>query len=219
MMTDRIFVALTLFMSILLMGVLGGTVNAGAILQVEEQGLQGVTADLRARLETDLRVGLSLLDNEDAQSMLESAVAHSSVLESVEIDSDNGKVLYSSDRALQGQVIPASWMAAMRSTPAGWRVSSKGEHSIGTPLRDASGQIAGYLVSTHQSEQDDGALTLPMPMLWIALAAAFLYVLAGCWMDRRREDSQDVTTVIEAARGELERANREAHRIAGLEAR
>ena len=175
-MTDRIFIALTLFMSILLMGILGGTVNAVALQRAEEQRLQAVTADLRARLEIDLRVGLSLTDNERAQTMLENAVAQTALLESVEIDSAEGKVLYSSDRGLQGQAVPASWRDAMQATAAGWRVSSKGEHSIGTALRDAAGQIAGYLVSTHQADQGEDAVTLPMPVFWIALAAALLYL-------------------------------------------
>ena len=216
-MTDRILVTLTLFISILLMGILGGTVNAVALQHAEEQRLQGVTADLRARLEIDLRVGLSLADNEHAQTMLENVVAHASMLESVEIDSDEGKVLYSSDRGLQGQSVPPSWHEAMRAAPAGWRVSSKGEHSIGTALRDATGQIAGYLVSTPQADQDDDAVTLPMPVFWIALAAALLYLAVGRLTRRPHNDSQDATSVIEEARSELERVNREANRIAGLE--
>ena len=216
-MTDRVFIALTLFMSILLIGVLGGTVNAVALQRVKEQSLQGVTADMRARLEVDLRVGLSLADDEHAQTMLENAVAHASTLDSVEIDSDDGKVLYSSDRALQGQEVPASWREAMRATPAGWHVSSKGERAIGTPLRDASGQIAGYLVSSYQASQDDDAVTLPIPVFWIAVAAALLYILAGRLTERLCDESQDCTSVIEEARSELERVNREANRIAGLE--
>jgi phage gp36-like protein len=216
-MTDRIFIALTLFMSILLMGILGGTVNAVALQRAEEQRLQAVTADLRARLEIDLRVGLSLTDNERAQTMLENAVAQTALLESVEIDSAEGKVLYSSDRGLQGQPVPASWRDAMQATAAGWRVSSKGEHSIGTALRDAAGQIAGYLVSTHQAGQGEDAVTLPMPVFWIALAAALLYLVAGRLTERLQNDSQDATSVIEEARSELERVNREANRIAGLE--
>jgi hypothetical protein len=54
-------------------------------------------------------------------------------------------------------------------------------------------------------------------VFWIALAAALLYLVAGRLTRRPRNDAQDATSVIEEARSELERVNREANRIAGLE--
>jgi hypothetical protein len=224
-MADRIFVALTFVISILLMGVLGGTVNAVTLQHVEEQRLQGVTAQLRARLEIDLRVGLALADNDRAQAMLEDAVAHTSMLESLEIDSDQGTVLFSSDRALRGEFTPLSWRDAMRASPGGWHVITRGEHSLATPLRDAAGQIAGYLVLTHQAEPDEDAVTLPTPVLWVATVVGLLAVLAGWLVEKRSRKLdpteekllQDVGSVIGEARSELTRVNNEAHRLAGLE--
>lgn len=223
-MMDRICIALTLLISILLMGVLGETVSAVSLQEVEEQRLQAITLELRARLETDLRAGLALADNEDAQAMLESAAAQTLILESVEIDSEDGKVLFSSDRALRGQAVPPSWRQAANTAPADWRVSSRGEHTLGTALRDASGQIAGYLVSTHQAALHEETERLPLPVLWIAVAAGLLYLLAGSLLEGCASDlapaddgtQRDAVMVIENARSEIERVDQEAHRIAGL---
>ncbi|WP_129781730.1 cache domain-containing protein [Peristeroidobacter soli] len=223
-MTSRVVIALTLFISMLLMGVLGSTVNAVSLQRMETQRLQSVTARLRTALETDLHVGIALADNERAQVMLENAVADTSMLASVEIDSEDGRVLFSSDRVLRNELIPPSWRQAMHATPAGWQVVSGGELSLAAALRDATGEIAGYLVLTHQTEHDEDEVMLPAPVVWAATLVGLLTLLVG-WLTERRARAldpaadgvvSDVMHVIEEARGDIARVNDEAHRIAGL---
>ncbi len=56
--------------------------------------IQAVTAGLRARIETDLRIGLDLAEDERLQPMLEDVVARTPILTSAEIDSGSGVVLF-----------------------------------------------------------------------------------------------------------------------------
>lgn len=233
-MMDRAIIAVTLFGSVLLIGVLGAGFNDAVLERVQEQRLQNMIGGLRTRLETDLRIGLTLADDERAQTMLEDAVARTPMLDSIEIDSDGGVVLFDSDRALRGEPVPASWREAAVASPAGWRVVRRDEHSVGTPLRDASGQPAGYLVWIHQEPHEDMNWSLLEAVLLIAVGTAGMALLADAvtgraLRSRRAAELQRLqsrsaagggmgaaTVVLEQARDELARVDREAQRIAGF---
>jgi len=238
-MTGRAIVALALLTCLVLIGVLGDGFNDALVERVQEQRLQSLVSELRARLETDLRIGLELPENERAQTMLEDAVTRTPMLDSIEIDSDGGKVLFSSDRALRDEPVPPSWVNAADSYPQGWRVAHRDEHSIGTPLHDAFGEIAGYLVWTHQDVRDDSVeWDLLVKVLWVAVgAAAVALVIGGVaeHLDRSRrmlelrelqsgdaadggsEAIGDAVWVLAEARHDLTRVDRDAHRIAGID--
>ncbi len=236
-MGGRVGIALTVFVAIVLIGGLGSSLNDALLEQVQEQRLRGVTGELRARLETQLRIGLALAENQYAQSMLEDVLARSPMLDSIEIDSDNGTVLFDTDRALRGQPVPGPWRDAARANPDGWHTVRRDEHSVGTSLRDAFGQPAGSLVWTRQETRDAGATrTLFIEVVLIAFATAALAFAAGTAMEhlmrsRRARDlsrlrALDVgggdaiasaARVISEARAELSHVDREAHRIAGIE--
>jgi hypothetical protein len=233
-MMNRAILAVALFGSLLLLGLLGAGLNDAVLERVEEQRLQSMIGELSARLETDLRIGLPLTDDEPAQSMLEDAVTRTPMLDSIEIDSGGGAVLFDSDRALRGEPVPASWREAAREYPAGWRVVRRDEHSVGTPLRDAFGQPAGYLVWTHHETHEGIAWSLLVNVLGIAACTTGIALL-GDWIiehlsrARRAADLHrlqsgtavggefgEVLGVLAEAQGELARVDHEAQRIAGI---
>jgi hypothetical protein len=232
---DRAIIIVALFCSLLLLGLLGAGLNDAVLERVQEQRLQGVIGGLRTLLETDLRIGLPLPHDEPAQSLLEDAVTRTPMLDSIEIDSDGSVVLFDSDRALRGEPVPAAWREAARASPEGWRVVRRDEHSVGTPLRDAFGQPAGYLVWTHHEPHDGIAWSLLVKLLGIAACAAGIALLVD-WITERLSRARrgadlrllqagnvagggevgEVLGVLAEARDELVRVDREARRIAGI---
>jgi len=237
-MADRVIIALTIAASIVLLGVLGSSMNDTMLERVHEQRLQGTMGELRSRLETDLRIGLALPDDQRAQAMVEDAVARTPRLDSVEIDSQGGTVLFNSDRALRGEPVPAAWRDAARADPQGWHVIKRDEHSVGTPLRDPLGETVGYLVWSHRElRESDVASNLLVKTLWIAGCTALLALLIDGLIEhsarsRRRSDlarlqggvaagSGDgaigqATRVLSEAREELARVDQDAQRVAGF---
>ncbi len=237
-MTVRTIIALTLFLSVVLIGLLGIYVNDGVLERVQEQRFEGMIGELRARFETDLRIGLELPENVRAQTMIEDAVARTPALQSIEVDSEQGTVLFDSDRALRGQRVPDAWRDAALAAPMEWRVLRQDEHSLGAPLHDAMGETVGYLVSTYEGGRGDGGWRrIFVRVLGIASGTAGLALLAGGLAthfarlhraaDLARLRSARVTTnddavaeaarVLADAREALTRVEHEAQRIAGIE--
>jgi hypothetical protein len=237
-MIFRLVIASMLFGIVGLVGLLGVDLNDSVLEGVQEQGFQSVNGELRTRIETDLRIGLELPDDERAQTMVEDAATRTPLLESIEVDSNDGRVLFASDRALRGQEVPEAWRAAARTDPSGWRVARQDEHSLGSPLHDTLGETVGYLVSTHREGRDEGiGWSVLIRVLGIGAVTAGLALLAlelsgrrsrsrhrGDWSRLQSvgasagdEALGEVTRVLAEARIELARIEREAHHIAGIE--
>ncbi len=179
-MTVRTITALALFVSVLLAGFLGVYVSNGILQRAQERRFESMLGELRARLETDLRIGIELPDDVRAQGMIEDAVARTTLLESIEVDSESGTVLFDSDRALRAQHVPDSWRAAARHEPNGWRVIRQDEKTLGLPLRDALGETAGYLVSTYEIRRDTAASrNVLVHVRWIAAVTGALALGGG----------------------------------------
>ncbi len=227
-----------LFLSVLLVGLLGIYVNDSVLERVREQRLESTLGELRARLETDLRIGLELPDNERAQALIEDAVARTPMLQSIEIDSEQGTVLFDSDRVLRGKQAPDSWRRAARADPEGWHVLRQDELSIGMPLHDVLGETAGYLVSTYEVARDNApARNVLLRVLWVAVVAAVVALLAAVLVARltmvrraadlaRLRDARVAVAgdalaaagrVLVDARDALAEAEEHAQRLAGIE--
>ena len=187
------------------------------------------------RLQTELAIGLELAQSPHAQALLEEQAARAPGLLAVEIVSRDGVSLFSSDRGLRGQPVPAPWIAAMAASPERWQATRQGERSQGLGLRDAHGAVAGTLVLTYRlavaEEADAGASVL-------AASCAVLAALLLAWQERRvdarvRADLARLRTpadlsdddapvaagrMLAQAREALERADARARRIADNEA-
>ncbi|MEJ1965606.1 MAG: hypothetical protein WDO56_30275 [Gammaproteobacteria bacterium] len=236
-MSARIVIALCVFFAIALVGGLGSALNDAVVEQVQERRLQGGMDELRARLETHLRLGLALAGNEQAQAMLEDALARLPMVDSIEIDSHDAIVLFSTDRALRSQAVPLRWQQAARAQPESWHAVKRDEHSVGVRLHDAFGQPAGYLVWTHQEVRDTAAMrALLIAVLAIAATVAGVVVLAVIIAERLVHGRRlldlaglqvvDATSadaiprasrILAQARAGLAQVDREVHRIAGIE--
>jgi len=220
-MIYRVLIALTLSVSILLIDLLGRNATAGAMQSMEEQQGLDATAQLRSRIETNLHIGLDLADSEELQRQLEDIAARTTALDLIEID-DHRTVLFASDRALRGQPVPSAWLDAMRSNPSEWHAVLAGNHSAAIALRDATGQVAGYLVWTHLDNEGETS-PLSGTTFWIAIATGLAAWLALSTRDRRSArtaPADSVALAIDRANTvgeELERVNRDAHSIAGIE--
>jgi len=236
--TARLLIAVALFVSLALVGLLGMELNRAIFERHHEQHIDGMTREVRARVETDLRIGLALPDDERLQALLEEAVAKLPEVASIEIDSQDGAVLFHSDRTLRGQLVPEAWRAAARNQPEQWRVALRGEHSVGSQLRDGKGQPLGYLVWSHE---EDGADERPRwglfgKVLCIAAAAGVMAVIAGGFTARRSGSRRQIdlarlrsapssgedevgqaARVLNAAREAIDDVDEAAHRIARFE--
>jgi hypothetical protein len=237
-MTVRMAISLTLLLGIVLAGLAGASMSLSMIERVQEQRFASVTAGLREQLETDLLIGLDLANNERAQPLLEAAVAHTPMLASIEIDSDSGKVLFDSDRALRGQQVPDEWRRAASAHPGAWHIGRQDEHILGEPLTNSFGENVGYLVLTHAGPGEDERHLFPKPVPYMAAGAALLSLLIGWFMARgarsrrladlarlqspsrmaARDALEHAAQILIEAREALVAVDNDARQIAGIDA-
>ena len=235
MLTRVPLLAAMLLLSVLLIGFVGRGLRQNDLQALRDEQLRSTVAGLHERLQTELAIGLELAQSPHAQALLEEQAARAPGLLAVEIVSGDGVSLFSSDRGLRGQPVPAPWMVAMAASPERWQVTRQGERSQGLGLRDAHGTVAGTLVLTYRLA-DAGEAGAGAPLL--AMSCGVLAALLLAWQERRvdtrvradlarlrtRADRSDGDAAVDAgrmlvqAREALERADARARQIADSEA-
>ena len=188
MLTRVPLLAAMLLLSVLLTGLVGRGLRQNDLQALRDERLRSTVAALHERLQTELSIGLGIAQNPHAQALLEEQAASTPALLAVEVVSDSGISLFSSDRGLRGQPVPATWLAAMAASPEHWQVTRQGERSQGLALRDASGAVAGTLVLTYRladaEEAGAGASWLPLAL---AAGCTVLAALMLAWQERRAD--------------------------------
>lgn len=186
MLTRVPLLAAALLLSVLLLGLVGRGLRQNDLQALRDEQLRNTVTGLHERLQTELAIGLELAQSPHAQALLEEQAARAPSLLAVEIVSGDGISLFSSDRGLRGQPVPATWLAAMATSSERWQVTRQGERSLGLGLRDAHGAVAGTLVLTYRladaEEAGAGASFLPA---MLAAGCAVLAALLLAWQERR----------------------------------
>jgi hypothetical protein len=186
MLTRVPLLAVALLLSVLLLGLVDRGLRQNDLQALRDEQLRNSVASLHERLQTELAIGLELAQSPHAQALLEDQAARVPALLAVEVVSGDGVSLFSSDRGLRGQLVPATWITAMAGSPERWQVTRQGERSLGLGLRDAHGAVAGTLVLTYRLAEPDepqaGASFLPSAL---AVGCAVLAALLLAWQERR----------------------------------
>ena len=192
MLTRVPLLAAALLLAVLLLGLVGRGLRQDDLQALRDEQLRDTVAGLHERLQTELAIGLELAQSPRAQALLEEQAARAPGLLAVEVVSGDGLSLFSSDRGLRAQRVPAAWIAAMAASPAHWQVTRQGERSLGLALRDARGAVAGTLVLTYRlADADADVADAGTSFLAPALGAgcAMLAALLLAWQERRVDAS------------------------------
>lgn len=147
----------------LLMGVL---LSAGVFQHVKHYEVEALTQkrqlltlqDVRARLESDLSLGIELANNTAGQRILEEAIARDASLYAIEVFSLSGKSLFNTDRgSIDVQVAPEMLAAAQaqvnQARRQSWTVSRPGERIQGMEIQGPFGGPAGYVALSYSGER------------------------------------------------------------------
>ena len=178
MIARIVLVAGALLLAVGLLGALAAGLDRAAADRLADRRMRGAVAGLQERLETELRLGLALSDDDRVQRLLEDEVARSPRLLGLEIVSPRGVSLFNSDRGLLGQPVPGTWLEAMAAHPQGWVVARSEYRTLGLPLRDAAGEVAAWLAPTSRHAAADEPVLAALP--WVAaLALGFALALHG----------------------------------------
>jgi hypothetical protein len=177
-----VLAAAALLAAVLLVGAVASGLAGAACDRLADRRTRSVVAGLHERLESDLQLGLALADDDRLQPLVEDEVASTPRLLALEVVSPRGISVFSSDRGLLGQPVPAAWLAAMAARPGGWVVARSEDRALGIALRDARGEVAGYLVPTYRRAAPEVPVLAALPA-FAALACALALGLRG-WHER-----------------------------------
>ena len=134
-----------LFMSVLLL-----SIQNDEIEDLRTARLQITLSELRDGLEKNLSLGFDLVDNTQAQILVEQFLDRDKGLRAVEIFDPAGRFLFSTDRGSVGERVPTSWLSALEMSKRDhpWRVVGTDEDVLGIPLYGAVDVPVGYIAVT-----------------------------------------------------------------------
>lgn len=160
-----------------LLGLLLLSVQRTQALQLRQAQLEVALQQLRDRLEVNLALGFELGDNVNAQALLEDLLAADASLLSVEVFDETAISLFSTDRGVIGEKVPALWeQAAQASARQAWRVRGDDAFTLGLPVRGSFGEVTGQISIT-------SVLPAPVPGWPVLLAVCVaMLVLTGVWL-------------------------------------
>ncbi|MGM0561724.1 MAG: hypothetical protein ACQETX_11725 [Pseudomonadota bacterium] len=189
---------------ILVLSVLLGLAAVFAVTQVllsqlsrsqQEERLEFQLENLRADIEANLQLGFPIDEITPAQDLIEEARRNDPTLLALDIfTTEDGTSLYSTDRGVIGEAVPASWLEAVEAAGNGrWTHDSRGEMLLGLPIRNDLGESVAQIVSVtsaQEMEERAGGLqfALIVHALWIVPVAVGLAVLLSAWLSRREAE-------------------------------
>lgn len=101
--------------------------------------------EIRTAIEDSLGVGLTLAQLRSTQDVIERMKLQDADIRSVEVFDQDGLILFSTDRAGIGELVPTAWMKANRQAKANepWRWSDSEGHVVGMAVHNSLGLIEG----------------------------------------------------------------------------
>jgi hypothetical protein len=135
-------------------------------------------------IQSSLALGMSFADIGTLPSALERERAADSLILSIDVLDDEGKLLYSTDRLRLTRPVPASWRdAARKSSGADWFVSDGTDSAATNVVKNNFGLTIGHVVVRYSNDQlktatSAVAATLGLQALLVFLVAATVASIA-----------------------------------------
>ncbi len=154
--------------------------------------LSFILANLRTTVESSLGLGLQLNQLPGAQDLIERVRAGDLQIRAIDIFDRSGRSLFSTDRGVIGEPVPAGWRAAASAAQTGhtWHLESHGDALFGLNIDNNLGQIVGSVAVTLMAADGRRRATAMARFIGlvslIAAAIALLGTLTGGWWLGRR---------------------------------
>lgn len=188
-------------------GYFAGTLAAASLQKsVSDAHDAHLLATLEANVQSRLAIGLSLQQLGALQPAIELERANAPGVLSIDLFSDKGVLLYSTDRSAVGSQVPAEWVLALAQLGR-WHLQGQAERVIGARIEDDLGAAIGGIALTidHEAKPTGGARTPLLNTLshdrlvWGLLASLLAAVVAGAWaLARVFRPAHDALAVLSA---------------------
>ncbi|MEM8854737.1 MAG: hypothetical protein AAGD34_13630 [Pseudomonadota bacterium] len=128
-------------------------------------------------IERGLQLGLPLSELQQVEPVLDRAIATSDDILAVDVFSQTGVTVFSTDRGAVGQPVPQAWTNAIAEhrNRLPWRASERETETIGTDATNDFGQTEGWVALILARD----ALTSPLSRLPPVLTKAWALILVG----------------------------------------
>ncbi|WP_414474007.1 hypothetical protein [Microvirga sp. M2] len=188
----RVIASLAIPVALAMMGIIVATylTLSGIAERQKEDRILFRLENLRTSIEANLSLGFQLAQIGATQDVLERARSTDSVLQALDVFSADGVSVYSTDRGVKGEPVPAEWRAAATTGSAQdhWRYEGAGELVLGLPIRNDLGDVVGHIVSITSPEE---TLAADLPGLlqrlafWIVPLGLAVSTVAALALSRR----------------------------------
>lgn len=125
----------------------GNTVAASMQKSLNEAHDAHLLNTLESNVQSRLSIGLSLNQLETLQPTIELERANAPGVLSIDLYSDKGMLLYSTDRSAVGSRVPAEWLSALQNDGR-WHINGMAERVIGVRIEDDLGAPVGGIALT-----------------------------------------------------------------------
>ena len=115
---------------------------------------QFVENDIRQRIETQMDLGLALVNLESVTEEMEAYLRNDEQILSIEVFDETGTVLYSTDPSFVGDLVSEDWVIAWRTnrSKSFWSALENDAGVVGVPLRNNLDQDVGSLALRYSRE-------------------------------------------------------------------
>lgn len=138
---------------------IGAAVSSSLQRAISEAHDAHLLNTLESNVQSRLSIGLSLAQLESLQPAIEMERVNAPGLLSIDVYSDKGFLLYSTDRSAVGTQVPTSWVAALYQSPR-WHFDGLTERVIGTRIEDDLGVPIGGIALTIDTQVPKGTWSL-----------------------------------------------------------
>ena len=175
---------------------------------------QFVVNDVRQRIETQMDLGLALVNLENVTEELEAYLRNDEQILSIEVFEETGTVLFSTDPSFVGDLVSEDWVIAWRTNRGKtlWSALENDAGVVGVPLRNNLNQDVGSLALRYSREFLDHSVSEQIErLLLVGVAIGIIMVLLsffGC-AALLRSASQDLK-IMGSAMEDISKRNKDS---------
>ena len=147
---------------------------------------QFVVNDVRQRIETQMDLGLTLVNLENITEEMEAYLRNDEQILSIEVFDETGTVLFSTDPSFVGDLVSEDWVIAWRTSRGKtlWSALESDAGVVGVPLRNNLSQDVGSLALRYSRDFLDHSVSEQIErLLLVGVAIGIIMVLLsffGC---------------------------------------
>ena len=172
--------ALALVLAAALFACIAYDATARALVWQVEQRAAVVLSDIARNVEARLNLGLRLAELSEVQDLLERERAKDEHVLSLEIFDGSGRIVFSTDRGLIGDPVPAAWLRYSAASRTLWTATDFEAQVIGAPIRNSFEMLVGAAVLRYSSgafSENDAALLRRVAVATVLATVAALALL------------------------------------------